>query len=118
MKVFNETSLLKNMSVVLIITFIFFSIFTTSIIVNYHKEQLEREAIDIKNDYINIHRELIKKEVDKIHNMDKQKYKSVVFEDFDEQYMYFFAIALFFLLIEFLIGEKRGRNLFKSVRRK
>ena len=56
--------------------------------------------------------------VDKIHNMDKQKYKSVVFEDFDGQYMYFFAIALFFLLVEFLIGEKRGRNLFKSVRRR
>lgn len=54
--------------------------------------------------------------VDKIHNLDKQKYKSVVFEDFDEQYMYFFGIALFFLLLEFLVGEKRGRNLFKSIR--
>lgn len=74
MKVFNETSLLKNMSVVLIITFIFFSIIITSIIVNYHKEQLEREAIDIKNDYINIHRELIKKEVDKIHNIIEVEY--------------------------------------------
>ena len=31
--------------------------------------------------------------VDKIHNLDKQSYKSVVFEDFDEQYMYFFGIA-------------------------
>lgn len=50
--------------------------------------------------------------VDKIHNMDKQNYKSVVFEDFDEQYMYFFAIALFFLLLEFLVGERKGFNLF------
>ena len=54
--------------------------------------------------------------VDKIHDMDKQQYKSVVFEDFDEQYMYFFAIALFFLLLEFLVGERKGRNLFKSIR--
>lgn len=51
--------------------------------------------------------------VDNIHNMDKQSYKSVVFEDFDEQYMYFFAIALMFLLLELLIGERKGKNFFK-----
>lgn len=51
--------------------------------------------------------------VDNIHNMDKQSYKSVVFEDFDEQYMYFFAIALVFLLLELLIGDRKGKNFFK-----
>lgn len=51
--------------------------------------------------------------VDNIHNMDKQSYKSVVFEDFDEQYMYFFAIALMFLLLELLIGDRKGKNFFK-----
>ncbi|MDD2425101.1 MAG: VWA domain-containing protein [Bacteroidales bacterium] len=51
--------------------------------------------------------------VEKIHNMDKQSYKSVVFEDFDEQYMYFFAIALFFLILEFIIVSRRGRTFFK-----
>lgn len=51
--------------------------------------------------------------VDKIHNMDKQSYKSVVFEDFDEQYMYFFGIALVFLLLELMIGERKGKNFFK-----
>jgi len=51
--------------------------------------------------------------VDKIHNMDKQSYKSVVFEDFDEQYMYFFAISLFFLLLDFIIVSRRGKNFFK-----
>jgi Ca-activated chloride channel family protein len=45
--------------------------------------------------------------------MDKQTFKSVVFEDFDEQYMYFLGIALFFFLLEFLITERRGRNFFK-----
>lgn len=51
--------------------------------------------------------------VDKIRDMDKQNFKSVVFEDFNEQYMYFFAIALFFFVIELLIGEKRtGKKLF------
>ena len=51
--------------------------------------------------------------VDKIHNLDKQSYKSVVFEDFDEQYMYFFGIALVFLLLELVIGERKGKNFFK-----
>ncbi|MPN43698.1 hypothetical protein SDC9_191258 [bioreactor metagenome] len=51
--------------------------------------------------------------VEKIHNMDKQSYKSVVFEDFDEQYIYFFAIALIFLLIDFMIVDRKGKNFFK-----
>ncbi|PKO96415.1 MAG: hypothetical protein CVU12_05635 [Bacteroidetes bacterium HGW-Bacteroidetes-7] len=51
--------------------------------------------------------------VDQIRSMDKQTFKSVVFEDFDEQYMYFLGIALFFFLLEFLITERRGRNFFK-----
>jgi Ca-activated chloride channel family protein len=51
--------------------------------------------------------------VDKIHNMDKQNYKSVVFEDFDEQYMYFFAIALFFFLLDFIILNRKGKIFFK-----
>lgn len=51
--------------------------------------------------------------VDKIHNMDKQSYKSVVFEDFNEQYMYFFGIALFFLILDFFILNRRGKNFFK-----
>jgi len=51
--------------------------------------------------------------VEKIHELNEQEYQSVVFEDFDEQYMYFFGIALFLLLIEFLISERKGRR-FKS----
>lgn len=51
--------------------------------------------------------------VNQIKEMDKQTFKSVVFEDFDEQYMYFLGIALFFFLLEFLITERRGKNFFK-----
>jgi tetratricopeptide (TPR) repeat protein len=55
--------------------------------------------------------------IDDIKNMDAQKFQSVVFEDFDEQYMYFFAVALFFFLIDFLISSKRNRRkLFKGSR--
>ncbi len=51
--------------------------------------------------------------IDEIKNLEQEQYKSVVFEDFDEQYMYFFAIALFFFLLEFLVGTRRvGRRMF------
>ena len=48
-----------------------------------------------------------------IRSIEKQELSSVVFEDFNEQYMYFFAIALFFFIIEMLIGERKTRSIFK-----
>ena len=48
-----------------------------------------------------------------IRTLDKEQFNSVVFEDFDEQYMYFFGIALFFLILEMLVpGRKARRKLF------
>jgi len=74
MRTYNETSLLRNMSIVPIVVFISFSIIMISIIINYHKQQLNREAIHIKDDYINIHKNIIKQEVLKIHNIIKFEY--------------------------------------------
>ncbi|MCF0167563.1 MAG: VWA domain-containing protein [Bacteroidales bacterium] len=51
--------------------------------------------------------------IENIREIEKQEFKSVVFEDFDEQFMYFFAIALFFLMIELLVGEKKTKNIFR-----
>lgn len=51
--------------------------------------------------------------VEQIRNMDKQAFSSVVFEDFNEQYMYFFAIALIFFILEFIITERKGKVFFK-----
>ena len=48
--------------------------------------------------------------VDSIRKMDEEEFSSVVFEEFDEQYMYFFAIALVFFVIEMLIGNRRVRK--------
>lgn len=45
--------------------------------------------------------------IDELKQLQEQQFKSVVFEDFEEQYMYFFAIALVFLLLEFLVGNRR-----------
>lgn len=48
--------------------------------------------------------------VDDIKKMDEEMFNSVVFEEFDEQFMYFFAIALVFMVIEMLIGERKSRR--------
>lgn len=51
--------------------------------------------------------------VDEIRNLEEKEFQSVVFEEYDEQYMYFLAIALIFILIEFMISDTRnGRSLF------
>ena len=48
--------------------------------------------------------------VEGMRELEKQTVTSQVFEDFDEQYMYFLGIALLFLLVEFLVGERKGRG--------
>ena len=51
--------------------------------------------------------------IDELKQLQQQQFKSVVFEDFEEQYMYFFAIALVFLLLEFFVGNRRvGKKMF------
>ena len=51
--------------------------------------------------------------VDEIKKMEAEQFNSIVFEEFDEQYMYFFAIALVLFVIEMLIGDRRmKRHLF------
>ena len=45
-----------------------------------------------------------------IRRMEDEKFNSVVFEEYDEQYMYFFAAALFFLVLELLLGDRRARK--------
>jgi Ca-activated chloride channel family protein len=52
--------------------------------------------------------------IDDIRKMEDEKYNSIVFEEFDEQFMYFMAIALFFFVLEMLIGDRRSkRHLFR-----
>ena len=48
--------------------------------------------------------------IDEIRRLEDEKFQSVVFEDFDEQYMYFFGAALLLLVIEMLIGERRSKR--------
>ena len=51
--------------------------------------------------------------ISEIKNMDQEEFNSIVFEEYDEQYMYFFAIALVLLTIQMLVGERKVlKNLF------
>lgn len=53
--------------------------------------------------------------ISEIQKMDDELYNSVVFEEYDELYMYFLAVAIFFLVLEMLVGERKtGINLFRN----
>lgn len=53
--------------------------------------------------------------VNDIRKMEDEEYNSVVFEEYDEQFMYFLGIALVFFILEMLVGERRPRrHLFKK----
>ena len=52
--------------------------------------------------------------IEEIERLDDEEYNSIVFEEYDELYMYFFAMALFFFVLEMLRGERRSKyHLFK-----
>ncbi len=48
--------------------------------------------------------------VNDIRKMEDEEFNSVVFEEYDEQYMYFLGIALLLFVTEMLIGGRRSRR--------
>ena len=44
-----------------------------------------------------------------IRRMEDEEFGSVVFEQYNEQFMYFFGVALLLLAVEMLIGERKGK---------
>ena len=42
--------------------------------------------------------------------MEDEEFGSVVFEEYDEQYMYFFGVALLLFVLEMLVGERKPRR--------
>jgi len=48
--------------------------------------------------------------IDDIRRMEDERFDSVVFEEYDEQFMYFMAAALLLFALEMLIGERRHRR--------
>ena len=55
--------------------------------------------------------------INDIRKMEDEEYNSVVFEEYDEQFMYFLGIALALFAVEMLIGARRSRkHLFEEKR--
>ena len=53
--------------------------------------------------------------IDDIRKMEDEEFGSVVFEEFDEQFMYFLGIALVLFVLEMLVGDRKSRrNIFKK----
>lgn len=50
--------------------------------------------------------------IDDLRKLENEKLNSIVFEEYDEQYMYFFAIALALLVAESLVGERKSKRRF------
>lgn len=48
--------------------------------------------------------------IDDIRKMEDERFNSIVFEEYDEQFMYFFGAALILLVIEMLVGERKIRR--------
>ena len=48
--------------------------------------------------------------INDIRKMEDEEFSSTVFEEYDEQYMYFLGMALALLVIEMLIGGRRSRR--------
>ena len=48
--------------------------------------------------------------IDDIRKMEDEKYSSIVFEEYDEQFMYFLGIALFFFVLEMLVGDRKSKR--------
>ncbi|MBR5077087.1 MAG: VWA domain-containing protein [Bacteroidales bacterium] len=48
--------------------------------------------------------------LDEIRKLEDERFNSLVFEEYDEQYMYFFAAALVFFVLEALLGERRAKR--------
>ena len=48
--------------------------------------------------------------IEDVRRMEDEEFGSIVFEEYDEQYMYFFGIAFVLLVIEMLIGERRPKR--------
>lgn len=51
--------------------------------------------------------------IDNIRKLEDEQFSSVIFEEYDEQYMYFFSIAFALLCLQMLVGERKMfRHLF------
>jgi len=73
----NEKKLLNIIKVVPLLMLVLFSITTTTLMIQYNNRQLQKEIKYLKNDYTNLQKEIIKKEVLKVHAIISYEYENL-----------------------------------------
>jgi two-component system, NtrC family, sensor kinase len=73
----NEKKLLNIIKVVPLLMLVLFSITTTILMIQYNNRQLQKEIKYLKNDYTNLQKEIIKKEVLKVHAIISYEYENL-----------------------------------------
>ena len=73
----NETKLLNIIKIVPLVILIFFSLTTTTLMIQYNNKQLQKEIKYLKNDFISLQKEIIKREVNKVHSMISYEYENL-----------------------------------------
>ena len=48
--------------------------------------------------------------IDDIRKMETESFSSVVFEEYDEQYMYLFGLAILFFVLEGVVSERKNKR--------
>ncbi|MCQ2149172.1 MAG: VWA domain-containing protein [Bacteroidales bacterium] len=48
--------------------------------------------------------------IEELRRMEDEKFNSVIFEEYDEQFVYFFAVSLALFVLEMLLGERRMKK--------
>lgn len=85
------------------------------VISKLNEAELQRIAIAGKGTYIraNSNRTGLDKIFEEIEKMEKQEYESKSFEEYDDKFQYFIGIAVFFLILEFMVLDRKNKWLKK-----
>ena len=87
------------------------------VVTKLNEESLQKIAEASDGEYISANN--LDQLVEKINKMDKVTFEDKIYSDYESQFQYFFAIALFFLILEILLVSKKNKyfkniNLFKT----
>ena len=87
------------------------------VVTKLNEESLQKIATESDGEYIPANN--LDQFVDKINKMDKVTFEDKIYSDYESQFQYFFAISLFFLILEAILLNRKNKyfkniNLFKT----
>ena len=87
----------------------------STIITKLNESMLQQIAVAGKGSYVRANNSQagLKKIFKEINKLEKTEYESKMFSDYEDRFQYFLAVAILFLIIEFLIYEKKSKLMMK-----